>query len=468
MSRDFELQTDDGGMWDQFDFGMLTSEVPVQQATEEYTENKLYGISNISDGQENVLSVLQICSAIMSLIGSCTIVFKILRSLYQNQTTTPYDRIMLGLSSCDIVASCVYAISPFLVPKETSQRPWAMGSASTCNTLGMLTQLAALWSIWYNCLLSFYYLLTVRYQVKREVFVKKYEIGMHLSGAIFFPITALAGYWGEWYGEQALIIHCWIVDVPTGCDSSGKCSGNATEIVSYMFGALPMAITFLSLIINNIVIYLFVRKSLLSSPPQSDDRSEASISITDLDTSISSNGTDARSVQQRLTKETATQGLLYVVTFLISSSPIFALEYLEGSVGLDEDDKATLYPLLVLNSMLVPLQGFFNVFIYIRPTYNRFRDAHPEKPLWVVLKQALFDPNIPRMNVGVSVMPKPTTAKRTKSSKLNSKSGSNFSMSLENIMEEEGSDSMDGDVRVSMDKDASYSGEEDETISVSE
>ena len=150
-----------------------------------------FELSDLSDKQEKILAVFLVCSAILSLVGSCTIVFKILRSLCRNKTTTPYERIILGLSCCDILASCTYAMGPFLLPRETSQRVWADGDDSSCQKLGFLVQISCLWAIWYNAVLSFYYLLTVRFQVKRKVFCQKYEPWMHLSGAIFFPATAL-------------------------------------------------------------------------------------------------------------------------------------------------------------------------------------------------------------------------------------------------------------------------------------
>ena len=178
--------------------------------------------TDLSDSQEITLILLQIFSATLSLIGSSVIVFKILRSLHRKQPSTPYDRIILGLSMCDIGASCTYAVSPFLLPKDTSNRIWAFGNETSCTWLGFLAQLSIFWAIWYNCILryesfsrkirvslvsidcisfpltsilrtllvfSFYYLLTVRFRVKREVFTKKYELWMHLTGAIFFPVS---------------------------------------------------------------------------------------------------------------------------------------------------------------------------------------------------------------------------------------------------------------------------------------
>ena len=410
----------------------LSSEPPGEFAITNYTTVEDYSISDLTDKQEMILSVFLVCSAILSLVGSITIVYKILRSLCKNQTTTPYDRIILGLSCCDIVASCTYALGPYLLPRETSQRVWAIGDDSSCQKLGFLMQLSSLWAVWYNAMLSFYYLLTVRFQVKRQEFCKKYEPWLHLSGAIFFPTTALAGYVGKWYGEEDLAMTCWIAEIKTGCDEYGNnCSGDASELIAYMIGAVPTVISILAVIINNAIIYIFVRKSLRSGNNGSSKGSEDNESA------------ERQTIQNRLSHEAAIQGFLYVSSFLITISPAFAIQILDGSMGYAESDQGSIYPLLVLNSILLPLQGFFNVFIYVRPSYIRFGAANPNKSSWMILKHALFDPNIPRLSSNACGSSEPLSAAEKKQYSLNQKLGSKFSMSLDNIDEGKEDDSVD-------------------------
>ena len=338
--------------------------------------------TDLSDNQEILLILFQIFSAILSLIGSSVIVFKIVRHINQNNSSTPYDRIILGLSSCDIVSSFTYAVAPFLLPSNTSKRVWALGNDTTCTWIGFLAQLACFWAIWYNCILSFYYLLTVRFQVKRKDFTRKYELLLHLTGAIFFPLTSLIGLIGNWYSEMRYAMMCWIGEVPKGCKN---CYGVP---VAYTFGAFPTVVTLLSVITNNVIIYIFVLRKLSIPPPSTDSEVENSTT------------TQRFSTQQRLRKEAAMQGFLYVSTFLLTFLPAFAIQILEGMIPIGEENLQQMYPLLVLNSILMPLQGFFNVFIYIRPTYIRFSDANPDDSILVILKQALFDPNIPRISSG--------------------------------------------------------------------
>lgn len=118
-------------------------------------------IPTLTDSQEKVLSLLFVFSGTLSVLGSSIIVFKILKNL---KKATPYDRLMLGLSGFDIVASLTYILTPFILPQETSMRVWARGTDGTCTFLGFLSQLSFA-AVFYNCMLSFYYLLTVRFGV---------------------------------------------------------------------------------------------------------------------------------------------------------------------------------------------------------------------------------------------------------------------------------------------------------------
>lgn len=358
--------------------------------------------TDLTDAQEKALILLQIFSATLSLIGSSVIVCKILKTKEcGKKSSSPYDRIILGLSSCDLVSSVTFAASPFMLPRETSSRVWAFGNDGTCTLLGFLIQSFCFWAIWYNCILSFYYLLTVRFQVKRKEFSRKYELWMHLSGLIFFPLTAAIGFVGNFYAEERYNMICWIGEVPKGCYDTGNCWG---PIVAYIFGVPAIVITPLAVVINNLVIYVFVRNTFgsvtaasgshcesssvgndfESSPPSTDD-------MTDEDIENSSSAHERVLKQQRLKKEAAGQGFLYVSCFMLTLFPAFVIQMLEGYTENGDENLAKVYPLLVLNSMFFPLQGFFNVFIYVRPRYTRLKAAEPERSVPWILSQVLFE-----------------------------------------------------------------------------
>jgi len=316
--------------------------------------------SQLSDTQQLVRIVLESCSASLSLFGSAAIVFKILRDKARNNgSTTPYDRIVLGLSSCDIIASITWVMLNFLKPRETGDFA-AFGNEATCQASGVLTQLS-ISSWWYNCILSYYFLLTVLSQVHRTNLVEKCEPWLHLS-VIFFPITAIVGLRREWYGLGDLLGYCYIDD----------------PAIKWIVAGIPVILTYFSLIWNNIVIYAVVRKSLQSS---------------------SEDGAGLTPVQKRLKREATTLMFLYVACFFLAISPSLVLNFMEMMYSADTiNDAGRIFPLKILESILVPLQGFFNFFIYIKPLYSRFRAANPNKSMRFVLHQALFNPIVPRLD----------------------------------------------------------------------
>ena len=92
---------------------------------------------SLTDDQVKLLALLYIISGTLSVFGSFIIVHRVVRN---RELSKSYDRIMFGLSSCDIIASLGYISRPFLLPKETSIRITAIGNDVTCNLLGWMTQ----------------------------------------------------------------------------------------------------------------------------------------------------------------------------------------------------------------------------------------------------------------------------------------------------------------------------------------
>jgi len=260
----------------------------------------------------------------------------------------------LGLSTTDILASISYAIRQFLFPSERGYS-WAFGGQSSCRINGFLKSFTAVWNFWNNGVLSYYFLLTVISQVRRKNYVRKCEPFMHLSG-LFFPITAIMGLFLGWYPEDD---PCVMVD----------------ELAIWITAGVPTLFVFLSLIINNMVIYAVLRKSLQSIEEVAGPTL----------------------AQKRIKREARTIMFLYVGSFFVTVSPAFVERLLEVYSGYTAGNRGKIYPVIVLRSIFLPLQGFFTFLIYITPSYTRFRAANPNKPMHFVLHQALFNPRAPRL-----------------------------------------------------------------------
>jgi hypothetical protein len=384
-------------------------------------------ITPLTDQQEVVLSVLSIISGVLSILGSSTIVYKVARNF---QKSAPYDRLLLGLSSCDILSSLTFAISPFMLDSETSQRVWGLGNEATNNMLGFLTQFSFS-AIFYNGMLSYYYLLTVRYGVKRKDFARKYEPYIHIGTIGFFLITATIGACMGFYGELDIGQGAWIVNWPEGCEATETCK---SQYIGLAFGGVPTFFTFISLVVNNLRIYNHVRKQLgpenerdATNAGSAKQESDAVFDLTEMSSTSSRNSkstqeppkpssslslgsialsttTNRRSAKHSAhIREVAMQGFLYVASFALAYTAGGTLRVLEG-MDYQAKDEGGIYWLLVLDAFLKPLQGFMNIFVYCRPNYVRFRANYPELGRLWAIRKACLDPKIPRLPKGASVV----------------------------------------------------------------
>jgi len=294
-------------------------------------------------------SFLYICSASLSILGSTTILFKIIRDRLKSGSMTPYDRFMVGVSCGDILISIYYAMSPFIY--------WNPSPAS-CQATGVLAILV-LGSVWYNGLLSCYFLLTVLSQVRRKNLVERFEPWMHLS-VISLLIIAILAYLGGWHSLD---------------DSGTYCEPGPIHVI---VGGIILVLAFLSMIVNYSVIYAVVRKTL-RSPNESSETVDGSIPV-----------------RKQLFRESTNIMALYVGCYLVTWLPVI-VSYILPILGVD------LGSFLVkvfgtLSPMFTPLQGLFNAIIYLKPFYTRFRAANPNKSKWFVLHQAVVNSKAPRKN----------------------------------------------------------------------
>ncbi|CAB9530251.1 expressed unknown protein [Seminavis robusta] len=220
-------------------------------------------VSSLSEAQDKALSIVPLCSGIMSAWGSGSIIYMVCKAEKWNS----YKRIMLGLSVFDCISSLAIGLQPFFLPADSSQRVWAVGTDATC-TLGGFFQQLSLANIWYNGFLSFFFLFTIRYQMSEERMSKRYEPVFHII-AIGHPlVTAIMGAAIGAYGELKLGHNCWLTNYPDGCvscqGSEEKEDPNAqcclTPVLAYVYAAIPTFFVLLAVIINNLLIYCHMRK----------------------------------------------------------------------------------------------------------------------------------------------------------------------------------------------------------------
>ena len=97
----------------------------------------------------------------LSCAGSAYILQDVLRDP-NKRTKSIYHRIMLGLSTMDILSSVFeWFIGSWAMPKGSWI--WAAGNITTCDIAGFVSVIGYIGSPLYNCSLATFYLLQLRY-----------------------------------------------------------------------------------------------------------------------------------------------------------------------------------------------------------------------------------------------------------------------------------------------------------------
>jgi Serpentine type 7TM GPCR chemoreceptor Srv len=318
--------------------------------------------STLTDTQQKVLILLPFLSGTLSIVSSCTIVYLVLKSGFG----TCYKRILFGLSVSDILISCTLIVQPFLLPAATSTRLWAVGNDSTCTFLGTISQLS-LSAMLYTGVLAFYFLLTIRFGVTEKTLARQYEPWMH-AVAIGYPLlTAIMGAFLHLYHEAYFWTGCWVVDYPVSChEENGECRN---EKIGWVFMGIWIIFVMVALAAINGVIFWHVRHQ--------NQRVRRN--------SLSSERQDKR------INQVAVQASLYVLAFGATFIWTVISKIMESRLFTEADA----FPILVLNSLFLPLTGFFNLCIYLRPRFQKTRADFPtETVLWAV-RRALYGESIP-------------------------------------------------------------------------
>ncbi|CAJ1935211.1 unnamed protein product [Cylindrotheca closterium] len=371
-----------------------------------------YAYRSLTDSQKNLLAILPIPSAILSVFGSSVIIFMAYLSR-KSKPWTPYNRLLVAMSVYDIITSIALGCATFLGNRETSNKAWAMGTDSTCSAMGFLNNIAFSGTL-YNASLSYYFLFTARFRMKNDQIARRIEPAMHIFSVGFPLITGIIGLVLGVYAEPVAGMGCWVYRYPKGCGSGPNATGEPciSTMISYIFGSWIGFFTLASLFVNNLIIWAFVRQQIgangrNSVPPSNSSTGEFDDSKSGTFSSFRTGGTsfridasqnsvtneDIRDSQERRLRLVRSQAILFVASYVASSMITYILRLFE-SQAFDYVQEMELpysnYTLMILQSILLPLQGLFNMMVYIRPKYIRNRNDFPrESRVWSIRRAVL-------------------------------------------------------------------------------
>ncbi len=337
----------------------------------------------------------QISSAAVSFVCSSIMAIMIKRS--ENGLSTPYRRIIFGVSVSDIIQSLAYLLGPFLVPSEI-QDSWGIGNKRTCRVQGCLLVFAVAIVPMYMCFLCFYYLCKLKYRMSNEEFAYKFEAKIH--SFIIFAAAAISI-----SGLIMNVIHtpynrttCGIAVAPVGCRINSELYGECdptiesrANIIFYVSHSLN-TLSILGIIGMTTILY---QHAITFHHIYQPDRSSSN--TLDQDASNLSQHVYTTYLSRIYRNEIVLEATFYVGAFVFTYTPLSAL-YLK--VIIDGTPTAFLSIFAMISS---PLAGFFNILVYTRQSIASLRRNNPTlswlSRFWIVLKAGGQLP--PNQNIAV-------------------------------------------------------------------
>ncbi len=343
-------------------------------------------------------------SGIISFLSSFALIWMIARS-HKGLSTTQH-RILLGLSICDIMSSLSYSTFGFMAPSDNDYSVWnARGNVATCDAQGVFFAFGATGGIFYNAALNVYSLTVVKFDKNEDYVRTKVEPFLHgvpITWALTFSIVSLAGEHlnddGTGYCSVPVHypLHCQGYDVGEIRDGFEIPCGRGIEGVERFrfFGPISVFIAAIIVITSLVMIYRAVKKqemklsrygaSTLTSinSPQLQGRvslwkrikttlSRSSAPASSSNVSRPAIRSNNMQSQSRAVMHKAFQ---YSFAWLLSFVPFFIVVFFGFSV-------VTYY----FMSILLPLQGFYNLCIYMYPkviSARKVRRGEENKVSW--------------------------------------------------------------------------------------
>jgi len=280
-------------------------------------------------------------------------------------------------------------------------------------------------------MLSFYFLLIARFGMKNARIEKSFEPLMHVVCLGYPLVTAIVGAVMGVYSEPDLGLGCWVHDYPSAsaCDFMGDPHGTdecLSPMIAWIFGGIWFILVFFALVINNMIIWFFVRRQttrsvnvktrpsvdiferdntynedsgkaeakedVLSQADESDSRSASQADESGPPSaSEESLHTQRAELQIKRLQLVRSQALLFVGSYGICIIWTGVLRLIEGyATSYEETLPANNYILLVLQAWFLPLQGFFNMLVYVRPRYLKRRKTFLKESRFMSLRRVLY------------------------------------------------------------------------------
>jgi hypothetical protein len=367
-----------------------------------------------SPWQSKVLAIAPKFTALLSFCGSFGIILKVLSNARSRKKTM--HRILMGMSICDLLVSIWYFAGTWVIPagtlsefgdtEEAETIFWATGDDLSCSFAGFFNQFAVA-SPLYNLALGVFYLLVVNYDWKDNR-IAKIEWIFHAIPVGYALFTSTFAAAANLYGQVEWT--CWINPNPQSTPIQ-----SLFKLTQWIFLFGPVWISFFSLMLIFGILYRKMRilekklsrYTMFTVLPNAQSSTQYRSSINFVNNS-NGNGNDngngsgnnddrARAETKKLSKsqKIAKQGLWFGAAFYVTWTFPTVTRFM-GFVGKQRFPIQFLFAIQFLDTFLLPLQGFLNFVVYIRPQFLIYRTQNADDGFWKSFKNVVFETNVDR------------------------------------------------------------------------
>jgi len=332
-----------------------------------------------SPHQQVALALAPKFMAVLSIAGSSYILWDILVRKQQRQSSTArseavaqaklqtFQRLMIGLSATDILMSTGLFTSTWPMPADTENVWGAAGTTATCAAVGFLEQ-SGVAAVLYNASLSVYYVGKICFGLSNHQMASRIEPWLHAVPIAIGASTMVAGIPLTLYNSG--LFDCWIAPFPQGCEESWRSPdgtsttcirGDNASLYQWVFDLIPKWAAILLVTINMIWTYTFVRRT---------EEKSMRHSVRHISLSVTASTTTRGTIANRavLSQKLATQSYYYVGALYLIYIPVIVTRLFELIAGYVH------YEMLLTIAITIPLQGFWNSLVYLRPRWIQERE----------------------------------------------------------------------------------------------
>lgn len=331
----------------------------------------------------------------VSVIASCALIYVILGT--EDKLASTRNRLLFGLSACDIIFSAAAALNTIPSPADTANELFtpSYGSQTTCDIQGFLIIAFSLMGPFYNCMLNLYYLCVIKLNYSTEYIAQKIEPFMHIVPMLYALSVAGIALSKKYINTNRGI--CFLNTSPDFCVTTPglDCDRGDKNLVYVAVVAMgvPLSVCFVTIIVSWVLIYRTVREQETKMKRYRHSSIARRESMSRRNSTRSSFGPEEpdqeRDPYQWLrrrvphSRKIMHQSVGFVGAYLLSQTFFLVNEGIFFGTGNNHP------PLCISARLFYPLQGLFNFIVFIFPKVTVQLRGNQQYTLWEGFKAAI-------------------------------------------------------------------------------